>query len=239
MRAGPADRCRRSGAGTEKPSLAVQRQVGVGSVESVLAFLAPKRLLLVLDNCEHVLERGAADGGRDPQQVPRGSWCWLLARTPLGVSGERIRPVAPLPLPLPGPDGLLRLDSPAVKCCSWTAPALSDLDLDATGTNLDRVVDACTRLDGLPLAIELAAARVRSLNPADLLARLTDPFDLLSRDRKSAAGRHGAMRAVLDWSYNLLGAAQRRLFDRLSVFAGGFTLAAVEEVCTGCGVECT
>ena len=100
-------------------------------------------------------------------------------------------------------------------------------------------MDVCTRLDGLPLAIELAAARVRSLNPADLAARLTDPFDLLSSIGTSAAGRHGTMRAVLDWSYNLLGTAQRRLFDRLSVFAGGFTLAAAEEVCPGCDVERT
>jgi predicted ATPase/DNA-binding SARP family transcriptional activator len=215
--------------------LGVQRQAGVGSVESVLAFLAPKRLLLVLDNCEHVLNgvRPMVDAilSRCPRVVVLAT-----SRTPLCVSGERIRPVAPLPLP--GPDGSSRLDSPAVRLFLDRARAVRP-DLDATGTNLDRVVDVCTRLDGLPLAIELAAARVRSLNPADLAARLTNPFDLLSRIGTSAAGRHGTMRAVLDWSYNLLGTAQRRLFDRLSVFAGGFTLAAVEEVCTGFGVVCT
>ena len=212
--------------------LGVQRQVGVGGVESVLAFLARRRLLLVLDNCEHVL------GGVRPMVDAILSRCpgvvvLATSRTPLGVAGERIRPVAPLPLP--GPARSSRLDSPAVRLFLERARAVRP-DLDATGTNLDRAVDVCTRLDGLPLAIELAAARVRSLNPADLAARLTDPFDLLNGVGTSAAGRHGTLQAVLDWSYNLLGTGQRRLFDRLSVFAGGFTLAAAEAVCTGFGV---
>jgi predicted ATPase/DNA-binding SARP family transcriptional activator len=214
--------------------LGVQRRVGVGGVESVLAFLAQMRLLLVLDNCEHVLSgvRPIADAilSRCP-----GVAVLATSRTPLGVVGERLRPIAPLPLPLPGPGRSSALDSPAVKLFLDRARAVRP-ELDVTGTNLDRAVDVCIRLDGLPLAIELAAARVRSLNPADLAARLTDPFDLLSGIGTSVVGRHGTMQAVLDWSYNLLGTGQRRLFDRLSVFAGGFTLAAAEEVGTGFGV---
>jgi len=214
--------------------LGVQRQAGAGTVEALLAFLAPKRLLLVMDNCEHVLS------GVRPLLDAILSGCpgvgvLATSRTPLGVAGERLRPIAPLPLSLPDLDGSCVLDSPAATLFLDRARAVRP-DLDATGTNLVRVIDVCTRLDGLPLAIELAAARVRSLNPADLADRLTDPFDLLSAIGASASGRHGTMRAVLDWSYHLLGAAQRRLFDRLSVFAGGFTLAAAEGVCAGSGV---
>ena len=109
-----------------------------------------------------------------------------------------------------------------------------DLQLDQE--TLETISGICRHLDGLPLALELAAARMRSLNPADISDRMRSDLDLLSSGGEPS-GRHGSLRTVLDWSYGLLGADQRQLFDRLSVFAGSFDLAAAEAVCAGRGIE--
>jgi tetratricopeptide (TPR) repeat protein len=110
-------------------------------------------------------------------------------------------------------------------------------DFALTETNARAVVEICQRLDGVPLAIELAAARVIALSPADLLGRLDRRFELLAGGRRGAVGRHATLRAAIDWSYELLDTAEQRLLARLSVFSGGCTLDAIEEVCSGDAVE--
>ena len=213
-------------------SLGVRRQPDAGVVESIVHFLAPKRLLLVLDNCEHVL-----DGVRPlVEAVLRGCPRVVVVATSrerLGMSGERVQPVAPLPLP--DSERPLDVTAPAVALFVDRARAVRP-DLQLGAANLAAIVGVCRHLDGLPLSLELAAARIRSLNPADLSARMASQLELLSPTGPDA-GRHSTLRGVLDWSYNLLTPTQRRLFDRLSVFSGSFDLSAAEEVGSGDGVE--
>ncbi|HEX6418222.1 MAG TPA: BTAD domain-containing putative transcriptional regulator [Acidimicrobiales bacterium] len=190
---------------------------------SVAEVLRTRRMLLVVDNCEHVVDAAAALLGALVASCPHVT---LLAtsRERLGVAGEQVWPVAPLE-----PDA-------AVELFCDRARAVRP-DLDCSGEALRHIRDTCVRLDGLPLAIELAAAQVAAMNPADLVDRLDDRFRLLDRGVRSGPGRHRSLRAVVDWSYGRLGEPQRRLFPRLSVFAGGFTLDAAEAVCAGDGVD--
>jgi predicted ATPase/DNA-binding SARP family transcriptional activator len=213
-------------------TLGVRRQPDEGVVDSLVAFLAPKRLLLVLDNCEHVL------AGVRPlvEEVLRGCPGVVVlatSRERLAIRGEHVRPVAPLPLPDAGDP--LDTTAPAVALFVDRARAVRP-DLDLGATNLVAIVGVCRRLDGLPLSLELAAARIRSLNPADLAARMAGRLDLLS-PAEADRGRHGSLRAVLDWSYNLLTPSQRHLFDRLAVFSGSFDLAAAERIGPGGDIE--
>jgi predicted ATPase len=110
-------------------------------------------------------------------------------------------------------------------------------DFALTGSNAGAVVEACQRLDGVPLAIELAAARVIALSPAELVRRLDRRFQVLAGGRRGAVERHATLRAAIDWSYELLGAGEQRLLARLAVFSGGATLEAIEEICGGDPVE--
>ena len=212
-------------------SLGVRRQPDAGVVDSIADFLAPKRLLLVLDNCEHVL-----DGVRPLVEAilracPRVV-VLATSRERLAIKGERVQPVGRLPLP--DTERPLDATAPAVALFVDRARAVRP-DLDLGAVNLAAIVDMCRDLDGLPLSLELAAARIRSLNPVDLAARMAGRLDLLS-PADADAGRHSTLRAVLDWSYNLLTPTQRRLFDRLSVFSGSFDLAAAEAVGSGDGI---
>ena len=213
-------------------SFGVQREAGATVVESVVAFLADKQMLLVLDNCEHLLVGVRPLVSAILQGCPR---VLILAtsRERLAIDGERARPVAPLPLPDSGsrPDPT----NPAVSLFVDRARAVRpDLRLDEQ--TLADIVNICRRLDGLPLALELAAARMRSLNPADISDRVRTRLDLLELAHDHP-GRHSTLRAVLDWSYGLLATGQQRLFGRLSVFAGDFDLDAVHAVCSGRGIE--
>jgi predicted ATPase/DNA-binding SARP family transcriptional activator len=213
-------------------SLGVRQQAGTDVVDSVAHFLAPKRLLLVLDNCEHVL-----DGVRPiVEAILRGCPRVVVlatSRERLGIGGEWVQPVAPLPLP--DSERPLDASAPAVALFLDRARAVRP-ELQLGPDNLAAIVGVCRHLGGLPLSLELAAARIRSLNPADLSARMAGHLELLSPGGPDA-GRHGTLRRVLDWSYNLLTPSQRRLFDRLSVFSGGFDLSAAEEVGAGGGIE--
>jgi predicted ATPase/DNA-binding SARP family transcriptional activator len=213
-------------------SLGVRRQPDADVVDSLAHFLAPKQLLLVLDNCEHVL-----DGVRPlVAAILRGCPRVVVlatSRERLGTNGERVQPVAPLPLP--DSERPLDVTAPAVALFVDRARAVRpDLRLDAA--NVAAIVGVCRDLDGLPLALELAAARIRSLNPVDLSARVAGHLELLSTPGHDE-GRHSTLRGVLDWSYHLLTPTQRRLFDRLSVFSGGFDLSAAEEVGSGDGID--
>ncbi|HTI23561.1 MAG TPA: BTAD domain-containing putative transcriptional regulator [Kutzneria sp.] len=178
-------------------------------------YLATRNSLLVLDNCEHVID-AAADFTAD--LLARCPRLTILAtsREPLSITGETLCPLRPL------------TDNHAVVLFTDRARAVSP-DFRAS----ESIVDICMALDGLPLAIELAAARLRSLTPTQLVARLGDRIGLLDKGTRAAPQRHRTLRAVIDWSWDLLDEDERTLLSRLSVFAGGATLAAIEQVTEG------
>jgi predicted ATPase/DNA-binding CsgD family transcriptional regulator len=194
--------------------------------------LAGRRQMLILDNCEHVLPACATVA----EVLLRG--CPELrvvatSREPLAITGESLFPVPPLPYPepgdQPGPADLRRYESVALFLARAEA-AVPGFTLSED--HLVAVADLCRRLDGSPLAIELAAARVRVLVPPQILDRMADRFALLSRGSRSTPERQRTLRACVDWSFDLCTAAERLLWARLSVFAGGFELDAVEGVHT-------
>jgi predicted ATPase/DNA-binding SARP family transcriptional activator len=207
-------------------------------VERLVEFAADKTLLLLLDNCEHLAGACAALAERLLRAAP-GLKVLAASREVLGVAGEARWPVPPLAAPGPeepdgSPEALARWD--AVRLFAERA-ALADpgFRLDAAGG--PAVAELCRRLDGMPLAIELAAARVHALPVGDLVERLDDRFALLAGGGRTADPRQQTLRATVDWSFQLLEEADRRLFRRLAVFAGGFTVAAAEAVCAGDGLR--
>ena len=193
--------------------------------ETLIGALGERELLLVLDNCEHVLAAAplVADLLR---HCPR--LCVLAtSRAPLGLAGERLWAVAPLSLPAEGrrgPDF-----GPAVTLFVARVHDVTP-DFCLSESNAATILAICRRLDGLPLAIELAAARMRLLPPAALLARLDRSLALLTRGTRDLPARQRTMQDAIAWSYDLLLPAEHRLLQRLAVFAGGFTLEAVEAV---------
>ncbi len=180
---------------------------------------APRRMLLLLDNCEHVIGGAAALADQLLSHCPRLT-ILATSREPLGVPGEFVRPVDPLPDPM-----ALRL------LAERGAAARPGFRTDADEATATACAEICQRLDGLPLAIELAAARLRMLTPRQIADRLDDRFRLLTNGSRTVLPRQQTLRAVVDWSWDLLDAAERAVLRRLSVFAGGCSLAAAEEVC--------
>jgi len=189
--------------------------------ETFGSVLGGKSLLVVLDNCEQVVA-GAADVVESLLQVLPELTVLATSREPISVTGEKVSRVTGL-----GPAAAAAL------FCERANAARGDLQVDerdpAVGT-------LCARLDGVPLAIELAAARARALAPAEILDRLNDRFRLLGGNRR-ASERHQTLRVAIDWSYDLLDPAAQLLLDRLGVFADGFDLAAAERVCAGDGLD--
>ena len=200
------------------------------ALERLLATLAVKATLLVFDNCEHLV--GAIAGLAD-QILGACPSVRILAtsREPLSLIGEAIWPIEPLALP---PDaGAPDLESfDAIRLLAERAVAVRP-GFAVTAENAEAVVRICRSLDGMPLAIELAAARLRTMSPQHLADRLSDRFAVLTGGSRTALPRHQTLRAVVDWSWELTDDAERRLWRRLSVFAGGATLDAVENVCGG------
>jgi predicted ATPase/class 3 adenylate cyclase len=206
---------------------------GRPALEALLEALAPQDVLVVVDNCEHLIGGCAKTAEAIVRRCPK---VHLLgtSREPLGIGGETIYRVPSLSLP--GPD-----DSESGTPGSSDAVALFADRARANGVALDMdeqagplVVSVCRRLDGMPLAIELAAARLRSMSLAELAGRLDRRFRLLTGGSRTALERQQTLRATVGWSYSLLTGAEQLLLGRLSVFAGGFGLDAVEAVC-GCG----
>jgi predicted ATPase/DNA-binding SARP family transcriptional activator/tetratricopeptide (TPR) repeat protein len=197
------------------------------AADRLAAALAGRDLLLVVDNCEHVVDDVARLVARLLGACP-SLRVLATSREALGITGETLSPVPPLALPpAESPDALAY---PAVRLFTDRAAAVvPGFRLDAT--TLEPVLRICRALDGLPLAIELAAARLRALPVAEVAARLDDRFRLLSRGSRTAAARHRTLRAVVEWSWDLLDEDERTLARRLTVFAGGATLAAAEQVC--------
>ncbi|MEU5112351.1 BTAD domain-containing putative transcriptional regulator [Streptomyces longwoodensis] len=203
-------------------------------LDRLVAAVRDREALLVLDNCEHVVEAAARFAHRVLGECRR---LRILAtsREPLGITGEALWQAEPLTLPPDGPDGgdPDAVDaSPAVRLLRDRAGAVRrDLTADAgTRAALARI---CRALDGMPLAIELAAARLRTMSPEQLASRLDDRFRLLTGGSRTALPRHRTLRAVVDWSWELLDDAERAVLRRLSVFAGPAALDAAEQVCAG------
>ncbi|MFA1551801.1 BTAD domain-containing putative transcriptional regulator [Actinomadura chokoriensis] len=198
-------------------------------LERLVTALEGRRMLLVLDNCEHVVASVAAITHRLLSTCP-DLRVLATSREALAITGEALRPLPPLELPPEGTpaDGIQ--EYPAVRLFLDRADAVRP-GFTVDEASAGAVLQICGALDGLPLAIELAAARLRSLPVAEIAARLDDRFRLLSRGNRAAAPRHQTLRAVVEWSWDLLDEAEQTLARRLTVFSGGLTLEAALGVC--------
>ena len=216
--------------------LGIQQRQGVTAVERLVEYLRPKQLLLVLDNCEHVAAAAATLAAALVQGCPTVT-VLATGREPLGIGEEHVRPVPPLTVPPPGPvDAAGARQAAAVRLFAERAAAAAP-QFTLTDANAAAVAEVCRRLDGVPLAIELAAMRMRSMTPSEIIDRLGARFRFLRSSSRIAAERHRTLRAVVDWSYALLEEPERLVFDRLSVFAGSFPLEAAEHVAAGVDMD--
>jgi predicted ATPase/DNA-binding CsgD family transcriptional regulator len=212
-------------------ALDLRDQATIDPADLLRSYLGDKELLLVLDNCEHLLDPVAALVSEVISAAP-GVRVIVTSREPLSVTGEHVVPVPPLELPSPDaaePLAQLRQNEAIMLFVERAAAASGRFEL--TAANQAAVVGLCRRLDGLPLAIELAAVRTRALSPGQIHDRLTDRFSLLTGGSRAALPRHQTLRTTIEWSYDLLTPDERTLLTRLCVFAGRFTLEDVEPVC--------
>jgi len=205
------------------------------AADGLIAAIREREALLILDNCEHVIDAAAKFADRVLGECRR---LRILAtsREPLGITGEALWLVEPLALPEGDASPGEITSSPAVRLLRDRAGAVRK-DLGADEHTLSAMVRICRALDGMPLAIELAAARLRTMSIDQLADRLDDRFRLLTSGSRTALPRHKTLRAVVDWSWALLTNAERTALRRLSVFSGGASLEAAERVCAGDGVE--
>ncbi|MCC6741251.1 MAG: tetratricopeptide repeat protein [Planctomycetia bacterium] len=190
-----------------------------------------KPMLLLLDNCEHVLAHAGATAGEWLARAP-GVRVLATSRAALALAGEHVMEIAPLPTPPPGaaiagPEDLLRWDAARLFVDRVSAARRG---FEVTAENAGGIAELCARLDGLPLAVELAAARAAVLAPAEILARLDRKFDLLRSSQRDLTPRQRTLIGAIEWSFDLLGADERATFLPACVFRGGFSLAAAEEI---------
>ncbi|KFG75832.1 AfsR/SARP family transcriptional regulator [Streptomyces mutabilis] len=207
------------GAGAEEMRAVAATDRQATAVERLVEHCGRRHMLIVLDNCEHVVDAAARLAEELLARCPNLT-VLATSREPLGVPGELLRPVEPLPEP-----AALRL------LADRGAAARPGFRPDADEETADACAEICRRLDGLPLAIELAAARLRMLTPRQIADRLDDRFRLLTSGSRTVLPRQQTLRAVVDWSWDLLDEEEREVLRRLSVFAGGCDLAAAEAVC--------
>ncbi len=216
-------------------ALGVKEQAGQPLLQTLSAFVGARELLIVVDNFEQVLDAAPAVAAllRDAPRLK----LLVTSRSLLRLSGERVYAVPPLSLPPPSDAG------DATRAAQYASIALFreraqavEPSFSLTTETTPVVSDICTRLEGIPLAIELAAARIRVLSPNALLERLSQRLPLLGDGAWDLPPRQQTLRATIDWSYELLGASGRRLLARLAVFVGGWTLDAAEAVC-GCDLD--
>jgi predicted ATPase/DNA-binding CsgD family transcriptional regulator len=210
-------------------TLGLQDRSGLSQAQQLIDYVGDRQLLLLLDNCEHVVQACAFLAGRLLPACP-GMRILASSRDRLGVTGEVVFSVPPLPTLEPNRRRatLSRCESVALFTVRAQAAAPG---FELTGDNHAAVAALCHRLDGLPLAIELAAARASMLTPEQILARLADRFAVLGHGGHGVPARQQTLRACVDWSYALCGRPERLLWARLSVFVGGFELDAVEGIC--------
>ena len=213
-------------------ALDLRDQAGTQPAQILASYLREKRLLLVVDNCEHLLGDSAQLVAEILRAAPNVRVI-TTSREPLQVPGEQVVAVPPLELPAGnGTESLARLrQNEAVMLFTERAAAASGA-FELTTENQAAIVSLCRRLDGLPLAIELAAVRTRALAVEQILERLSDRFALLTGGSRVALPRHQTLETTIDWSYELLGEGEQALLRRLCVFAARFTLEDVESVCT-------
>ena len=212
--------------------LSVREEPGRSPMASVTETIRNKHMLLLLDSCEHVVQACAEFANAVLRGTPRVHLL-VTSREVLGISGEitwRVPSLSLPPTPPPPPESLDQYE--AVGLFLERARAANP-NFEITAQNASSVLAICARLDGIPLAIELAAARVRMLSVEQIEARLGDRFRLLTGGSRTALPRQQTLRALVDWSYGMLQESERLLFQRLSVFAGGWTLEAAETVCAG------
>jgi predicted ATPase/DNA-binding NarL/FixJ family response regulator len=210
-------------------ALDLRDQAAAEPLGLLLAFLRGQELLLVVDNCEHLLG-AAAQVVTEVMRAAPDVRVIATSREPLSVAGEYVIPVPPLELPaLAEPLAQLRQNEAVMLFTQRAAAASGGFELAAS--NQAAVVDLCRRLDGLPLAIELAAVRTRVLSVQQIVARLADRFALLTGGSRAALPRHQTLRTTIEWSHDLLPDSERTVLRRLCTFAGRFALEDIESVC--------
>ena len=217
---------------TVAAALGVREVPGRPMLDTLIDAVGDRDLLLILDNAEHVLDAVAELADASIRLCPQVSLL-VTSREPLGTSGEHVFRVPSLTVPpadLASPERLVAFES--VQLFAEHA-ALHQRGFTVDDANAAAVAAICVRLDGIPLALELAAARLGSLSVSEINARLDQRFRLLTTGNRTALPRHQTLRALIDWSYDLLSPEERSVFDRLSVFAGGWTLNAAEAVASG------
>lgn len=213
-------------------TLNVKEHADRALADTLVAFLKRKRLLLILDNCEHVIEQVRQLTAAILHECP-DVHVLATSREPLNISGEATFRMPPLAIP-PGSDGLFAEGVSRYGAVQLFVDRalLSNNRFAFTEENAPYVAEICRRLDGIPLAIELAAARVKVLSPQQLARKLDERFRVLTGGDRSALPRQQTMRALIDWSYDLLSNDERTLFRKLSIFAGGFTLETAAATCS-------
>ena len=214
-------------------ALGVRNQPGRPLAEVLVAFLATRRVLLILDNCEHLVDE-VAKLAETLLREAASLKILATSREALDVEGEAILALAPLPCPVSGEDPTLATlaEYEAVELFVERASAGMP-DFALTAANAGAVGWICARLEGLPLALELAAARTRVMSVEQIAADISDRFALLTRGRRGAPTRQRTLAGCIDWSYELCTATEQRVWARLSVFAGSFELPAVAHLCAG------
>jgi predicted ATPase/class 3 adenylate cyclase len=227
---------------TVAASLDIRQEAGRPLNTTLGAFLRAKQLLLIFDNCEHVVAACARLAETLLRSCPH---LRILAssREPLGIAGETAWPLPPLSLPdhwreiVAGPDAIERLSQYEAVRLFVDRATLARPAFQLTNENIPIVAQICWRLDGIALAIELAAARIRVLTLQQVIDRIDDRFHLLTTGSRTAVPRQQTLRSLIDWSHDLLSEPERKLFRRLSVFVRGRTLEAIETVCACDGLE--
>ena len=216
------------------------KQANSGAIPGLVAALAERRMLMILDNCEHLLDPVVEVADALLRRCPNLRII-ATSREALGMSGESLMPVPSMSLPEPGapssPDAFERLASCDAVLLFLDRGRSVMPGFGLTEDNADAIAQICLRLDGIPLAVELAAARVRSLPPHQIASRLDHRFRLLTGGSRTALPRHRTLRAAMDWSFDMLPEAEQALLPRLSAFAGTFSLDAAEAVASGGPVE--
>jgi predicted ATPase/DNA-binding winged helix-turn-helix (wHTH) protein len=218
-------------------ALGISEQRGRPLMETLLDYMRSKSLLLIFDNCEHLLSACSEMADLFLHSCPSVR-VLTTSREPLGIAGEVIFRVPPLSLPdaesASSAESLMEHEASRlfIERACYVQPGFR-----STSANASEIAQICARLDGLPLAIELAAAQVRVLSVSQICARLNDQYHLLTSHNRGVVARHQTLGAMIDWSYELLSQPERTLLRRLSVFAGGWTLEAAEIVGSFGGVE--